>query len=498
MAFKFINAASTGDFQTVFNRQVEDPDTISLTDDTPGANSTKSIPFDGLDDYITFDGIIELATHEPSPTALAFDAFLKNSVTAINTRYTFFDASIVKDSASSTTGYDGFYIGSIVVTGATNSSYVEFRVNHDSDFEYVLTSDASITTTAWHNVFCNFNSANQTMEIWIDRTLDSLCTLTDLLPTTATPLGQRGINFGGRLDEVRLWAPLGDITASAMGQIGSVTGIGSRPEELNGGAGVNEFTPSANSFIAWWDFDSVSAVELVAGIANIITDNTGNDHTGTPKNFSGSDIVSAETTIIQGISASGDLQVLLGGSLDHGGLLAIDPEDDTLVLEQGHENLLTESDLSFTTTGADVSTTEETSNFFYGSSALRVQTTGADTGIFTTFSNSAILYPGNVYTASMRIRSLSGSTSAIVTLEFGANTNTITAAHGSAQWFQFALTGTPDSSTTGKLQILQAAGADGALFVVDGVQLSEGDFPNRFIGPGRIRKSGQLHWLVEG
>jgi len=50
MAFKFIESSSTGFHQTLFNRTIEDPETIDLTSDTPGPLSYQSIPFDGIDD----------------------------------------------------------------------------------------------------------------------------------------------------------------------------------------------------------------------------------------------------------------------------------------------------------------------------------------------------------------------------------------------------------------------------------------------------------------
>ena len=69
MAFKYINAAISGEYQKILARLIEDPETVNLTD-TPTSNlplgvnktgtnadgiltgSLKSIEFDGLDDFL--------------------------------------------------------------------------------------------------------------------------------------------------------------------------------------------------------------------------------------------------------------------------------------------------------------------------------------------------------------------------------------------------------------------------------------------------------------
>ena len=75
MAFKYINAAISGEYQKIMSRLIEDPETIDLSN-TPSSNlpdqpqtsrnaddiltgSIKSIKFDGIDDFIklqTIDG----------------------------------------------------------------------------------------------------------------------------------------------------------------------------------------------------------------------------------------------------------------------------------------------------------------------------------------------------------------------------------------------------------------------------------------------------------
>ena len=69
MAFKYINAAISGEYQKILARLIEDPETVNLTD-TPTSNlplgvnktglnadgvltgSLKSIEFDGVDDFL--------------------------------------------------------------------------------------------------------------------------------------------------------------------------------------------------------------------------------------------------------------------------------------------------------------------------------------------------------------------------------------------------------------------------------------------------------------
>ena len=69
MAFKYINAAISGEYQKILSRLIEDPETLNLTD-TPTSNlplgvtktglnadgvltgSLQSIEFDGVDDFL--------------------------------------------------------------------------------------------------------------------------------------------------------------------------------------------------------------------------------------------------------------------------------------------------------------------------------------------------------------------------------------------------------------------------------------------------------------
>jgi len=493
MAFKFVQSGATGDYQTIFNRIIEDPETISLTNDTAGPLSSQSIPFDGIDDSISFDNIIiteGIGVSGASAVNVSFDGFIKHNSTTTVERATFFDASVMRNLSATTSAFDGFYIGSVILTGGNH--YIEFRMNHDEVFSYVLTSEATITTTAWHNVFCEYASGAQTMNIWIDGALDSSSTLAEVI--TGSPLGERGISWGGRLDELRLWLATG--SASAIGQLASATAIGSAPEELP----ANEFSPSAEYLASWWRFDTVSAIQLFSAIADSITDSSANgDHTGTPSGFQGSDIVSSEQTIIQGLSASGDLVDLLGGSLDHGGLTILDTSNNTLKYEPGQQNMMKDDLNVWTVSGAGVSQVIDNNNIFYGASGIRVNTTNKDTGVYQDISNSALLYTGNTYTMSLRYRSISGANHARITLYLGDTVSSVTGVTNLNTWKPIYLSAIHTGSTlSGRVEVLGIDdGQSSALFQIDGISVTEGGVPFSFVAPDRIRKAGQLYWPIE-
>jgi len=497
MAFKFINVGATGEYQTLFNRLIEDPETIDLNSDTPGPLSNVSIPLDAIDDSLTFGNIIlaqDIGVSGASANNVSFDAFIKHNVTGA-ARSTFFDVSIMRSNSATTSGFDGFYIGSVILTGGLH--YIEFRINHDQDHSFVVTSDASINITDWHHIACEYASGAQTAKIYINRVLDK--TQTIQLPTassiTGTLLGERAINFGGRLDEVRLWLDTGSTTA--YGQIGAVTAIGQAPEDLS--PPLNEFQPSADTLAAWWRFETVSAFQLFSAISASIVDSTPNSHHGTPSGFEGSDNISSETTIINGLSASGDLKNLLGGNQDYGGLLVLDPQDNTLKLEIGNENLIKDEFNSWATTGSNVTITQENNNIFYGASGIKINTVSADTGASINVSNSALLYQNNTYSLSLRYRTISGSVSARVTFDLGNSSTSITAVSNATTWEPIIVRNTLGGATlTGKVTVigLNASNNAGSLWQIDGLQVSEGDYSSSFVGASRTRKSGQMIWPI--
>jgi hypothetical protein len=56
------------------------------------------------------------------------------------------------------------------------------------------------------------------------------------------------------------------------------------------------------------------------------------------------------------------------------------------------------------------------------------------------------------------------------------------------------------ASITGEVSILGVTNSssddDGALFRVDGLQISEGTFPATFVGPEQVRKAGEISWVI--
>lgn len=494
MSFKLISTISTGSYQSLFSRIIENPSTIDLTSSLPGTGSTKSIPFDGLNDTIDLGSAIytgDIGTSGASATNLALEAWIQHSITGA-TRSTFFDTTIRRSICADTSGYDGFYTASIILTG--NKHFIEFRYDKDSNLSYVLTSNTAspLVASAWNHVFLQYLSASQLMQIYINGVLDTSSAISQV--TTGTPLGARGVSFGGRLDELRLW--INSAAATSISQIASSSGIGKAAEQLNN---INELTPSSTWMAAWWKFESVSAFQLFSSISASITDSTGNGHDGTPSGFQGSDVISSEVTIINGISASGDLMSLQGGTLDHGGLTVIDPSDNTARLEWGVENLIKNEYNTWSNTGTNVTISVDNNNIFYGASGVRVKTVSADTGIYQLISNSALLFANNTYTCSLRYRSISGSTSGRLTFTLGNSASSITAVTNTSVWQPIVIRNTVGGTTmSGRIDFIQlnSQNNEGALFQIDGLMVNENDYFPAFIAPGRIRKSSQMYYQL--
>ena len=57
---------------------------------------------------------------------------------------------------------------------------------------------------------------------------------------------------------------------------------------------------------------------------------------------------------------------------------------------------------------------------------------------------------------------------------------------------------TSETTITGEVSILGLPDEDGsgALFRVDGLQVSEGTFPSNFVGPEQTRKAGEISWDI--
>jgi hypothetical protein len=495
MAFKFIESSATGSYQTLFNRLIEDPEVIDLTD-TPGVLSLKSIPLDGVDDSFTLGKIILLedigasGASGASADVITIDSWIKPSITGQNEN-TFFDASIMRSESAVASAFDGIYSCHVLTTGGNR--YIDFRL--DFDVGYSLTSMSTISLTSWQHVYCQYTSADSKVSIYIDGILDREGILNDASASQASKLGSRTVAFGGIIDETRLWICSG--AASSINQIAAASAIGLDAADLNN---MNDFTPSADVLAARWRFESISAFQLFSGISNSIIDDTINNHHGTPFGFEGSDNISSETTIIQGLSASGDLQNLIAAELDHGGLTVLDPNNNTISLEIGSENLINEINNVWVATGSGVVITQEDKNIFYGNSGVKVNTTSADTGVFQDVSNSALLFVDNTYTMSFRYRSITGSTSARVIFTLGGSAVSKTAVTDVLTWEPIILRNTVPTggALTGKVEIigLNSDNNAGSLFHIDGLQVIEGDYPASFIGHSRMRKSSQVTWPI--
>lgn len=494
MAFSFINQVASGTYQSILQRLIDDPETINLTESTPSVNSSQSIPFDGQQESIRLDTTIvtnNIGASGASASNVAFEAWILPNVTG-QSHNTFFDTSMIRSISATTTSFDGFYSGHVLTTGGFN--YIDFRIDHD--ISYSLTSDASIASDTWTHVYCEYASGSQTMSLYINGTLDR--SHTTQLPTassiTSVALGQRGITFGGRIDELRLWIATG--SASSIGRLASATSIGIPPEDISV---LNDFTPSANTMAGWWRLESVSAFQLFSGVEDSIIDSTQYEHHGTPSGFQGSDSIATTNVIIQGLSASGDLNHLLGGTLDHGGLSVIDNGDNTIKLDMGVESLQKEEFYQWASTGTGVLANVDSNNIFFGASATRVNTTSADTGVYQDITASGLLYKDNQYTCSIRLRSITGSLSARVIFKLGESASSITAVMNTKTWEPFYITHRLVGDTlTGRVTVTQLNEADnaGALWQMDGFDVVEGDYPAPFIGPTRVRKSGQIYWQI--
>ena len=287
MAFKYINAAISGEYQKILSRLIEDPETINLTDtptynlpnDVPqrGQNvddittgSARAVKFDGVDDFIKLPTTGGLGTeillediglvddtgvkHGSTTNNIAFESWIKldSTLTAIDKNSEFFEVTIQRNSTSSTTGYDGNYMTRTIyaTTATTSAHFIDFQFASGSDFAYSLTSNKSVSLDEWHHVWCEYtvSGADQNprftptpkgwMRIYLNGVLDRQQTLDDLndpgvasstlpFPATTDPVSygfDRAISFDGRLDEMRLWLNTG--TTNSISTLASKANVG--------------------------------------------------------------------------------------------------------------------------------------------------------------------------------------------------------------------------------------------------------------------------------
>ena len=367
MAFKYINAAISGEYQKIFSRLIEDPEQLDLGD-TPTYNlpndvpqtgnnadgvltgSLQSIEFDGTDDFLKLPTIQGLGTeilledigqetvkHGSTTNNIALESWIKldSTITGIDTNSEFFEVTIQRNSVSSTTGFDGNYMARTIyaTTATTSAHFIDFQFASGSTFAYSLTSNKSVSLNEWHHVWCEYtvSGADQNprftptpkgwMRIYLNGVLDRQQTLDDLnspgvasstlpFPATADAVSygfDRAISFDGKLDEMRLWLNTG--TANAITALANKGNIGIKPEDFDTQTNAAQvklsFSPSADFLAAWWRFESISAVDLFGSVADSVPDVTRYGHSGTPQNFVGTLDFSEEQTIVAGVTVTG-------------------------------------------------------------------------------------------------------------------------------------------------------------------------------------------------
>ena len=576
MAFKYINAAISGEYQKILSRLIEDPETVNLYD-TPTSNlpndvpktglnvdgiltgSLQSIEFDGNDDFLklpTTEGLgteilledIGTATVKHGATAnnLALEAWIRldSTVTGIDTNSEFFEVTIQRNSVSSTTGYDGVYMARTIyaTTASTSAHFIDFQFASGSTFAYSLTSNKSISLNEWHHVWCEYTvtGANQNprftptpkgwMRIYIDGVLDRQQTLDDLndpgvanstlpFPATADAVTygfDRAISFDGRVDELRLWLNSG--TTNSIAALANKGNIGVPTNAFNSQTNAAQvkldFAPSAEYLAAWWRFESISAVDLFASVADSIPDVTQYGHSATPQNFVGTLDYSEEATIVAGQTVTGlnnavsgqvDLDSLRGGTYDHGGMCVVHDNQNKIILEQGADNLVTCASNTWTASGG-AAVNYDVLNIFMGSSAYTINTTSPGQGAVHTISYSHLLFDKNEYTLSLRLLLTSGCASGRVSFVVGdkAKVQAVTGVMDRNVWMPIVVRNTAalptgEATITGEVGIQVLSDSDnsaGNLFRVDSLEIREGSYPGRFVGPAQTRKGGEISWDV--
>ena len=256
-------------------------------------------------------------------------------------------------------------------------------------------------------------------------------------------------------------------------------------------------------------------MDLFASVADSVPDVTRYGHSATPQNFVGTLDFSEEETIVAGAVVSGltnavsgqtDLSDLRGGSYDHGGMCVIHDNQNEIRVEQGVDNLVTCASNTWSASGG-AAVNYDVLNIFFGSSAYTINTTGAGQGAVHTINYSHLLFDKNDYTMSLRLLITSGATAARVAFTLGDKAYKLatTAVMDRNVWVPVVIRNTatlPTSETTitGEVTIQgvtdDSDNDDGALFRVDGLQISEGHFPASFVGPEQIRKGGEISWDV--
>ena len=579
MAFKYINAAISGEYQKILARLIEDPETLNLTD-TPTSNlpndvpqtgqnndpagsvltgSAKSIEMDGTDDFLklpTAQGLgteilledigLNAVKHGATANNIALEAWVKldSSITGIDKNSEFFELTIQRNSVSSTTGFDGNYMARTIyaTTASTSAHFIDFQFATGGSFAYSLTSNKSLSLNEWHHVWCEYtvSGADQNprftptprgwMRIYLNGVLDRQETLEELtrsalgaeglpFPSTGSAVTygySRALSFDGKLDEMRLWLNSGTTNSIAAladkGNIGVPTNAFN--SQTNAAQVKLDFAPSAEYLAAWWRFESISAVDLFASVADSIPDVTQYGHSATPQNFVGTLDYSEEATIVAGQTVSGlnnavsgqvDLDSLRGGTYDHGGMCVVHDNQNKIILEQGADNLVTCASNTWSASGG-AAVNYDVLNIFMGSSAYTINTTSPGQGAVHTISYSHLLFDKNEYTLSLRLLLTSGCASGRVSFVVGdkAKVQAVTGVMDRNVWMPIVVRNTAalptgEATITGEVGIQVLSDSDnsaGNLFRVDSLEIREGSYPGRFVGPAQTRKGGEISWDV--
>ena len=241
MAFKYINAAISGEYQKILSRLIQDPESLNLSD-TPTFNlpagvpqtgnnadgvltgSLKSIELDGADDFlklptaqglgteILLEGIgEETVKHGATTNNIALESWIKldSTITGIDTNSEFFELTIQRNSVSSTTGFDGNYMARTIyavsaqasvpgtVQGSNSAHFIDFQFASGGGFAYSLTSNNNVTLNEWHHIWCEYTVTSVDkntrftpdprgwMRIYIDGTLNRQEPLSQLMASCA-------------------------------------------------------------------------------------------------------------------------------------------------------------------------------------------------------------------------------------------------------------------------------------------------------------------------
>ena len=535
--------------------------------------SLKSVELDGIDDYIKLATSAGLGSeivleaigddnagvkHGSTANNIAFESWIKidSSITAIDDPSQYYEATIQRTATGSFSGFDGIYsCKTIYATSANDSNpsspgYDAAISAHFIEFSYAgerlggtgpiydlsMSSACSIPLDTWVNVWCEHTvtasstdtealSGAHTFKIYRDGVLDRMQTGHNLIdkanaaggasqfPSTSLRESywyDRPVSFDGRVDEMRLW--LMSATTDSITALTSVTGIGLKPDEFDEleQSTYDQFAPSGDYLAAWWRFETLSAIDLFATVADCIPDVTAYGHSGTPYNFSGAVDFSEETVHTRGVRCT-DFLKLSGGTEDHGGLTVVEEKDrgnNAILIDEGMENLVSSANNTWSAIDSEAAVNQDTINIFYGSSAVIVNTTSAGTGAVHTIDYGNLIFDKNDYTIGMRNIVTSGSSTARVTFTLGhlSNSTSTTAVFNKTTWVPTTLTLTcsadaDETSITGSIKVESLTNSSeddnaGSLFRIDGLSIQEGDYDSTFIGPDQIRKSGEINWAV--